>query len=330
MLDWISERYPFSRDSIYMIGGSMGGAAPLVWNNNNCGLSDYMIAASVSGSPILDCMLRQMQYLDSGHINNSMIAAFGGLPGESEQADFEYHRYSEIYLADTTQSMYFNSLHLPAYVTWGTTDSSWSAEWYAYGRPALAWDSLRHADGADTTVAFCSGINAHGYQVMHLDSVLDWLSGFSVNRFPQHLSINADESDEYFWTRVTLSDNEYTFGRYGADYNIVERRLDINLIRNIATIDVEFQFPWWDFDSLRGNWINRDSIAIPWAVVRLTDLPTPVLSVERNGQSMPFVYASGILTMLIPPSGDYVVQFDPLHVHPPVAQLPQDIRVTST
>ena len=329
MLDWIMARYPFNRDSLYMIGGSMGGAGPLTWHNNNCGISDYMIAAMVAGSPILDCMLRQEQYLDSGHVNNSMIAAFGGLPHVSDAVDFEYYRYSAVRLSDTTQSMHFNSLRLPAYVTWGTTDSTWSAEWFAYGRPAQEWDTLRQASGAAETVAFCSDSNAHGYQIMNLDSVFNWLSRFSVNRFPNDVSINADENDEYYWTRVTLANTEHEFGRYGVHRDFNDRRLDINLIRNVAILDIEFVSPWWDFDSLHGHWVNRDSIALPEVWVRFTGVPTAVLAVRRNGGDIPFTFSDDTLTVVIPPSGDYLVLFNPVSAEPPITPLPQDTRIVS-
>jgi hypothetical protein len=324
MLDWIMQHYPFSMDSIYMVGPSMGAAGGFIWHNNNCGISDYLLAGSAGGSPILDCELRQHQYLDAGHINNAMIAAFGGIPDTSAAVDFEYHRYSAVHFADTTQSMHFNGLHLACYATWGTSDTSYLSEWVAYGRPCQNWDTLRRADNADTTLVFCSGINGHGGQVMTPDSILAWLSGFSVNRFPRNLSINADESDEYYWTRVTMADTEHTFGRYGAGYDWGERRLDIDLIRNIAAIDIEFAIPWWGYDSLRGNWINRDSVTVPWTTLRFTDLPTAVIAVQRNGAAMSFAYSSGTMTMLIPPSGNYTVLFDPL---PRINPVPRDVRI---
>ena len=327
MLDWIMTRYPFSMDSIYMVGSSMGGAGGLVWHNNNCGLSDYLIAAAACGSPILDCELRQQQYLDSGHVNVSMSVAFGGFPNDNDSVDFEYHRYSAVFLADTSHSSHFNGLHLPAYVTWGTSDSSWLAEWFAYGRPAQEWDTLRQFDNADTTLAFCSNINGHGYQVLVADSVLNWLSGFSVNRFPERLSISADENDEYYWTRVTLGTEAYVFGRYGVERNFVERRLDINLVRNIAVVDVEFAFPWPMYDSLHGHWLNRDSAAVPQIIIRFTHLPTPVIAVSRNGIPIPFLYENGVMTVAVPPSGDYTVHFEPLGADVPDAALPREVRL---
>jgi hypothetical protein len=96
MLDWISAHNPFCRDSIYMIGGSMGGAGGLVWNNNNCGIHDYMCAATDGGSAILDCELRQQQYVDSGHVLVAMQTIFGGFPWENDSIAFQYHRTSAV------------------------------------------------------------------------------------------------------------------------------------------------------------------------------------------------------------------------------------------
>ncbi len=327
MLDWIMDNYPFSRDSVYMVGSSMGAAAGFIWHNNHCGILSYPLAAAAGGSPILDCELRQHQYIDSGHINNAMIEAFGGIPDTSAAVDFEYHRTSAVHLEDTSQSMHFNSLHLPCYARWGTTDSSWSAEWFAYGHPAQRWDTLRQADNAETTFVACSGLATHGWPNLRTDSTLNWLSGFSVNRFPHELSINADESDEYYWTRVTLADTNHVFGRYGANYDWAARQLNINLIRNIAAIDIEFALPWWDYDSLTGHWINRDSLAIPLVTVRFTGLPTAVLQVRRNGTNFPFVYANDTLTLAMRPSGNYTVIFDPLSVEPPTGSIPREIRI---
>ncbi|HEY3294611.1 MAG TPA: T9SS type A sorting domain-containing protein [bacterium] len=327
MLDWIMQRYPFSRDSIYMIGGSMGGAAGQVWHNNHCGISDYLIAASAGGSQILDCQLRQEQYLASGDTNRSMRTAFGGVPGDPDSAAFlyEYHRYSAVHLRDTTQSMHFNSLHLPVYNTWGSTDF----EWQAYGYPAQAWDTLRINSSADTTVCQPSGIPGHGLEVLTQDSVVRWLSGFSVNRFPRDLSINADEDDEYYWTRVTLASHEHTFGRYGATQDFAGRRLDIHLLRNIASVEIEFAFPWPDFDSLSGIWQNDDSSATPTITVTLRDVPA-IRSVQGpDGEPVPFSYMYPTATIAVGHSGHYSVLFEPQRVEPRGAATPAEMRLVS-
>jgi hypothetical protein len=309
-LDWIMNNYPFCRDSIYMVGGSMGGAGGQVWNNNNCGIHDYQCAATYGASQILDCMLRQQQYLDSGHVLLAMQNIFGGLPGFSRDVDFQYYRSSAIRIADTTKSMHFNSLHLPVYNTWGTSDSSWTAEWFAYGRPALAWEALRDAEAADTTVAVCSGINGHGYSVMVPDSVIAWLGGFRLNRFPLTVSINADNSDEYYWTKIELNDTVSSFGRYGVVRNPTLRTLDITLVRNIKRLEVECLFPWPQWDSLSGDWINLDSAAISVPVILLTGVPA-VERVLMNDQRVPFTSSHDTLTVNFSHGGHYKVYFVP-------------------
>lgn len=245
MLDEIMQDCPFSMDSIYMIGGSMGGASGQIWHNNNCGPDDYFIAAHAGGSQILDCQLRQEQYLSAGDTNRSMRAAFGGLPGESDSIDWAYHRASAVFAADTTESMHFNSLHLPVWNTWGNN----AAENTAYGLIGLIWDSLRRADNADSTLMDTSDIAGHGLQVMPADSVCNWLSGFAANRYPDIVSINADENDSYYWTDVEVIGSQ-TFGRYSVRKDSAQRRIEVNYVRNVASITVNFDFPWSVWDTL--------------------------------------------------------------------------------
>jgi hypothetical protein len=328
MLDWIMANYPFSRDSVYMAGSSMGAAAPFIWHNNHCGVLEYPLAAAAGGSPILDCELRQHQYIDSGHIINAMIEDFGGIPDTSDSVDFQYHRTSAVHFADTTQSMHFNSLHLPCYARWGTTDSTYLAEWFAYGHPCQRWDTLRQAGNAETTDVGCSGLAIHGGANLRIDSTLNWLSSFSVNRFPPWISIDADEADEYYWTRVTLQNTAYVFGRYGVERNFDERRLDINLIRNIDTLEVEFLFPWAEFDTLHGNWLNRDSAYVPEVFIMFTHLPTPVTALTRNGEPYFFNFSDSTFITWALPSGEYRLSFDLYSGEQPPA-LPKDLRLIS-
>jgi hypothetical protein len=327
MLDFLRARYPFSMDSVYMAGASMGGAAGQVWHVNHCGISDYLIAASAGGSQILDCALRQQQYLDSIQVNNSMQEAFGGLPHDNDSVAFEYHRASAIVFSDTAQSMHFNALHLPVYNTWGTGDSTWNSEWFAYGHPAQRWDTIRSAGNADFTVAFCSGLAGHGYFIMNPDSIVNWLAGFSVNRYPNDISINADESGEYYWTRVAVFNNNQAFGRYGVTRDYNHRRLDINLVRNIWTLDVEFAFPWSQFDSLSGDWINLDSAAIPAVGITFSGVPYVRDVRDANGDSPPFAYGKDTLRMILLHGSHYTVLFGHEQEEAQRTATPRDCRV---
>jgi hypothetical protein len=306
MLDWIAARYPFHRDSIYMIGGSMGGAAGQVWHNNNCGSGDYVIAATAGGSQILDCQLRQEQYLASGDTNHSMRAAFGGFPSEGDSVRWAYHRASAIHLADTTRSMHFNSLRLPVWNMWGAG----AAESTAYGYPALVWDSLRRAGGADTTFAAASSVGGHGLGIMPTDTVCNWLAGFSANRYPDEISINADESGDYYWTSAVLEYSDTTFGRYGARKDSARRRLEFTLVRNIMSVNVDFTFPWATFDSLNCtvHMVQEQPEAIG---LTLGFLPEPQELIIRSGDVPNWHYdpQTGSLNVIIMGDAEFTIIF---------------------
>jgi hypothetical protein len=329
MLDWIRLRYPFSMDSIYMIGGSMGGAAGQVWHNNHCGEHGYFIAATAGASQILDCQLRQEQYLAGGDTNRSMRAAFGGLPDERDSVAFEYHRASAIHVADTSQSMHFNSLHLPVWSTWGNSDG----ERMAYGEPAAIWAGLRSADGADTTFYYETEYACHGLQCMPVGEVCDWLTHFTANRYPDNLSINADQGGEYYWTQVALAENDTIFGRYGVVKRPVVDGLDITLARNILWIRVNTEvMNLGAHDTLRGTWQNLDAtVANPQ--VRLSPLP-PVESIHGPDNS-PVIWAydsvSQTAYIVLIENGSYEVALGvPLIAGGgPESALPAEHRLTS-
>jgi hypothetical protein len=259
ILDWLTNRAPFSMDSIYFAGSSMGGSAGQIWHYNHCGPDDYMIAASVGTSGILDTERRQWEYLRSipSDTNRSMRAAFGGIPCDDDSCDgpeFEYHRYSALYLADTTKSFHFNGMHLPVYQRWGAQQD----ERDRYGMIAESLAVMRRFFPAPTDLHE-SDLPGHGYINIYEDSVLSWLAQFSVNREPDTLSLAADEDDDYYWTHVSLP-RAYTFGRYGVARNVTERQLDINLVRNVDTISIDLTHYELDAldDFLTGYWIQRD------------------------------------------------------------------------
>ncbi|MDD5088197.1 MAG: T9SS type A sorting domain-containing protein, partial [bacterium] len=224
--------------------------------------------------------------------NESMRAMFGGLPDEGDSVLFEYHRASAIHFEDTTQSMHFNSLHLPVWNTWGNTD----LEWLAYGHPSEAWDSLRRASHADTMLTFPTDQSGHGLSLMPADAVCDWLSSFSANRFPDRISINADESGDYYWTTATLADTTRTFGRYGAHKDSARRRMDITMISNVVSLEVRLDFAWSEFDSLICRWEQQDE-RIAGITVRLDSIPVPHYIEVQSGILESWGYDNGRLTL---------------------------------
>lgn len=320
MLEWIEARYPFSRDSIYMCGGSMGAAAGQVWHNNNCAYDDYLIAATAGGSMILDTQLRQEQYLASGDTNRSMRVAFGGFPFESDSIAYEYHRYSAVYFADTTESMHFNALTVPVWSNWGDTQ----AEWDAYGYPAFNLSVLR-AGGAESHFFPASWV-AHGFGTMITEDVCAWFAQHSVNRFPDTLALAADEDGRYYYCDVVLGDAAYTFARADVRKDAAAKRLDIALLRNVAELTVNFAFPWTDVDTLRCHWQNADPAAGE-PVVRLAGLSEDLVAV-MNGVPVQAVSADGELSFLVESDTNFTLTF--MEVHPPApVLLPSEIEIES-
>jgi hypothetical protein len=228
MLGWIREDYPFDEDSLYFIGGSMGGAAGMVYHNNNCDSRGFFVAATASGSGIMDCHRRAMEYLAQGDTNRSMRDVFGGLPWE---APFEYQRNSAIYFADTTYSMHFNSQHLPVLLTFGLNEGVWKSH-------ALDMDSVRQG-WADTTFTFECSHGGHGYSIMSPLEICSWLSGFRANRYPDEISINADEADRYYWVYAEPTCADTTFARFQACKIPVENRVDLTGIRHVALLEID-------------------------------------------------------------------------------------------
>jgi hypothetical protein len=284
MLTWLMAEHPFALDSIYMAGSSMGAAAGQVFHNNNCGTHDFLIAATVGGSQIIDTERRAIEYLETEptDTNRSMRAAFGGLPCHPDSCQsfdstavadefayqnlpcaatrcdsigFEYHRYSAVYLADTTKSMHFNGAYLPVYSTWGADD----AERERYGVAAWMLFDLRAGFPAPSHF-FEAGSAGHGYLIMDPTGAMDWLAQFSVNRYPDALSLAADQDADYYWTHVSLS-RPYVFGRWGAVRDLGVRRIELELARNIDTIDVDLdRFQLGAGEHLAGRWTQRDPL----------------------------------------------------------------------
>ncbi|MBL0060077.1 MAG: T9SS type A sorting domain-containing protein [bacterium] len=309
MLEWLDEHYPFSHDSIYMCGASMGAAAGQVWHNNNCAYDDdYFIAATAGGSQILDCQLRQEEYLAMGDTNRSMRVAFGGLPSESDSIAYEYHRYSAVHFADTTESMHFNSLTVPIWSNWGAEQF----EWDAYGYNAQRYAILRQ-NGAQSRFA-AQGWEGHGFNIMIPEEVIPWLSQFSADRFPDTLSLTADEDGRYYYCDVTLRDSAYTFARWDIRKEQETKRLDLVFLQNVAGLTVNFVFPWVQIDTLYCDWRSMDPVNQNTQVT-LTNMPRNRIAL-LDGFALYRVSNEGNLTIDLNGQNEFVLTFDSTHVVP--------------
>lgn len=318
MLDWMMENYPFSLDSIYMCGGSMGAAAGQVWHNNNCAYDDYLIAATAGGSQILDCQLRQEQYLASGDTNFSMRVAFGGFPFESDSIAYEYHRYSAVFFEDTTESMHVNALTVPVWSNWGAEEF----EWNAYGFAAQEYAFLRRF-GAETIIG-PAAFEGHGFSVLPHADVVDWFSHYSANRFPDTLSLVADNNGRYYYCDVLLGEESYTFARWDIRKDVERKRLDIVLLRNVAELTVNFVFPWTTLDTLNCSWTLADTLSES-AIIRLTNLPHPRI-VSVNGTPSHYVSNDGSVSFEVTRNTDMELTFQP-DIRPAPRLIPTSHRI---
>lgn len=219
----------------------------MVYHNNHCDSRGFFVAATASGSGITDCYRRALeQWPDT---NQSMRTAFGGLPWE---APFEYQRNSAIYFDDTNLSMHYNSQHLPVLLTFGLNEEPWKSH-------ALDLDSARQ-DWADTTYTYESSISGHGYQIMWPPGICNWLSGFRANRYPDRISINADEAGRYYWVRVQPTFPESTFCRFEARKVGAENRVDIAALRHVAALEIDGEELGLDLSRIvLGHWSNDEA-----------------------------------------------------------------------
>jgi len=265
VLNWIAERYNFDHRRIYMLGGSMGGAAGMVFSNNHLDPSGWMAAATASGSGIMDCHRR---YLEQGS-NHSMYAAFGGTP---VQVPFQYHRNSAIYFHDSTQSMHYNLRHLPMYYTFGLAETYWMQ--HALDMYAV----MSHI--ADTLYMVEAFWPSHGWDSMSAREICDWLENFELNDNPDDISINADEDGRYYWVDVDQWDSTDAFTRFDATHNSAQNSIIFHGWWNLEWAMLDLDMMGIDVDSIvHIEWTVDDTLE----TLRLPGYDMIPEQVLRNG-----------------------------------------------
>ncbi len=277
---WMMENFAIDADRIYLVGGSMGGAGGAIYANNHLDPDFPMVAATASGSGILDCERRYWE-MDG---NNSMIEWFGGSP---EDSPFEYHRNSAVFLMDSTQSMHYNLQHVPLYLDFSVNEE------HRYHAEDLYNLILGYNQNMWIETEPGTG---HGYAVMDDAHVCDWLSDFTVVRDPASVNVALDEPSRAYWCRAVnqniptefirlqadrLADFEFTLTQYQNSDSliiipgeIIEGSLTLNMIVSdelsvgfelsgdleISGVQLNNQpYPSWDFQPPI-LWINRTQV----------------------------------------------------------------------
>ena len=211
---WLMENYSIDPERIYMVGGSMGGAAGMIYANNHLNPLEPMVAATASGSGILDCERRAIE-MDG---NNSMTEWFGG---NWDEVPFEYHRNSAIYFADSTQSMHYNLQHTPIYLDFGTSEPHRTHAEDMYDL-LLGYNESMWIDQEPT--------GSHGFSVMDEMHTCDWLSQFTLNSSPPSVTVNLDEPGRayFFDVKNQIYSDEFIF----IDGNRTDSQLVVNSFTN--------------------------------------------------------------------------------------------------
>ena len=215
---WLMENFSIDSTRIYMVGGSMGGAAGMIFNNNHLNPNEPMVAATASASGILDCERRAIE-MDG---NNSMIEWFGG---DWTEVPFEYHRNSAIYFEDFSQSMHYNLQHIPVYLDFGESEPHriHAEEMYDV---LLGYN---HNMWIDTIP-----LGSHGFSVIDEEHVCDWMSQFVLVDNPNNISVNLDEPSRSYW--VEAANQVDTLNFINIDINRTEEGIDIYNFSNSDTL----------------------------------------------------------------------------------------------
>ncbi len=198
---WMEQNYSVDTDRIYLVGGSMGGAAGAIFANNHLDPTEPMVAATVSGSGILDCERRYYE-MDG---NNSMIQWFGGTP---EEVPFEYHRNSAVYFADSAQSMHYNLQYTPLYLDFSANEP------HRYHAEDLYNLLLGYNENMWIETEPGGG---HGYAVLDDSAACDWMSQFELVSDPDNINVNLDESGRAYWLSASGQEQADNFIRLLAD-----------------------------------------------------------------------------------------------------------------
>jgi len=180
---YLIDNFSIDKNRIYMVGGSMGGAAGAIFSNNHLNPEKPMVAATASASGILDCERRYYE-MDG---NNSMTEWFGGSP---EEVPFEYHRNSAVYFLDTTQSMHYNLQYTPLYLDFGVTEPHRSHAEDLYSL-LLNYNQNMWIDEDPT--------GSHGYSVIDEFHACEWLSQYELVDNPDIINVNLDEPSRAYW-----------------------------------------------------------------------------------------------------------------------------------
>lgn len=226
VMDTVFRAFPFNLDRIFIVGGSMGGAAGMQYHHNHLDPNGYMIAATAGGSGIIDLARRAREQ----GINYSMRVEFGPLDSLPE-INFQYKRNSAVVFWDTTNSLHYNLTWLPTLMKAGELEPHYI---HAVDLEQLYGNQMRNYEVYPTP-----GGN-HGWINLHPDSTCDWLASQpSIKRYPTIQNISVDEPRRCY------------------DIEVVSMRSDTNMARVVMTADSFWIHGQYDLRNHRITYIRN-------------------------------------------------------------------------
>ncbi|MCX7835717.1 MAG: T9SS type A sorting domain-containing protein [bacterium] len=270
VLDTVFRAYPFDLQRIYIVGGSMGGAAGMQYHHNHLDPNGYMVAATAGGSGIIDLARRAREQ----GINYSMRYEFGpldSLPG----INFQYKRNSAVVFWDTTNSLHYNLKWLPTRMSAGVLEPHYI---HAMDLDTLYGDQMMRYE-----VLPAPGGN-HGWINLQPDTTVEWLSQQPpVIRYPTFQNIAVDEprrcydveviamrSDTNMARAILTADSIWINGRY----DLINHSLSI--LRNIQDVKLHIRN---DLPEYNINLRNYDTASVGLSIFLPHSVGQPVISI---------------------------------------------------
>ena len=227
---WLQNNFLIDPARIYMVGGSMGGAAGAIFANNHLNPRRPMVASTASGSGILDCERRYYE-MDG---NNSMMEWFGGTP---EEVPFEYHRNSAVYFADSTQSMHYNLQYTPLYLDFSVSEP------HRYHAEDLYNLILGYNENMWIETEPGGG---HGFSVMDEQHTCNWMEQFELVDNPREVNVNLDEPSRAYWAETVNITQEDQFIRLECSRNFNNSFFDLHQLLNSDSLIFHNSFSYND------------------------------------------------------------------------------------
>ncbi len=235
-LNHMVNNYRVDVDRIYAVGWSAGGGSMASYSARHLDPAKPMIAALAVDAGSLD--LVDVYDSEVVSVQNIMqnVALFEGPPSGAAY-HYNYERTETVFTIQATGALNTNFCqarnlkNIPVYHVYSTDDTI----------PYLPtqnqmFDTILNGIGANLTTHTSSGLpTPHSWNLLDPVTTLNFLQQYTVNRTPANFQLNADRSDNFYWSTLT----QRTTGQYsriGVTTNLATNALTLTGVSNLSTI----------------------------------------------------------------------------------------------